>query len=105
MGGRAARPHLRHRCVGPADVTGWSPRGPSLLGGNGLMLSSSRLSSLRLSPRRLSSLRRRGRMRTAAAAVVAGTLLAVPGAGGPAQADVLYVPWSAYLSGWTDEYV
>jgi Family of unknown function (DUF5995) len=34
---------------------------------------------------------------------VSGALLALTG--GQAQADVLYVPWSAYLGGWTDEYV
>ena len=31
--------------------------------------------------------------------------LLVPGTGGPAQADVQYVPWSTHLKGWTDEYV
>jgi hypothetical protein len=31
--------------------------------------------------------------------------LVVPGSGGAARADVLYIPWSAYLKGWTDSYV
>jgi hypothetical protein len=34
-----------------------------------------------------------------------GALLALTGTGGAAQADVLYVPWSSYLGGWTDAYV
>jgi hypothetical protein len=36
---------------------------------------------------------------------LSAALLALAGTGSAAQADVLYVPWSSYLSGWTDAYV
>jgi hypothetical protein len=37
--------------------------------------------------------------------VVALTLVGTGPVASPAQADVAYVPWSGYLSGWTDEYI
>ncbi len=51
-----------------------------------------------------SSSRRSRRILTAASALVSGLLVGGP-TSGPAHADVVYVPWSSYLSGWTDEYV
>jgi hypothetical protein len=39
------------------------------------------------------------------AGVVAIPLLVAGAAVNPAQADTPYVAWSAYLSGWTDEYI
>jgi hypothetical protein len=49
------------------------------------------------------------RVRTVAAviaATVVTSLFTVVGTTGPAHADLLpYVPWSSYLSGWTDQYV
>ncbi|HET8613999.1 MAG TPA: DUF5995 family protein [Actinomycetales bacterium] len=47
------------------------------------------------------------RARTAVGTVVVGVVVSLLSAGTPAQAtEVLpYVPWSSYLSGWTDEYV
>src|SRR4051794_36072478 len=45
------------------------------------------------------------RLRAVTAGLLSGALLALTGTTGAAQADVLYVPWSAYLSGWTDAYV
>ncbi len=62
------------------------------------MLSSSRSSSSRR-PRRARSLR------AAAVGFAVGALLAAPVTGGAARADVLYVPWSLYLRGWTDAFV
>src|SRR5919202_1944176 len=53
---------------------------------------------------RPSSLRRSRRL-AGAAGLLSGALLALTGTGSAASADVLYVPWSAYLSGWTDAYV
>jgi len=65
------------------------------------------LSSLRLSSQNFSSLRCASarRVRAAAACLLVGAAVAVPGAASPAQAEVTYVPFSAYLKGWTDEYV
>ena len=56
------------------------------------------------SSRSLSS-RRPRRFRTAVAGLALGALLVAPGTAGPARADVLYVPWSTYLPGWTDAFV
>ena len=55
----------------------------------------------------LTSLRRWSHRRTGIAALVLGStaLAGVTAAGVPAQAEVLYVPWSTYLPGWTDEYL
>lgn len=51
---------------------------------------------------RLSAPRRPRRPhRAATAGVLVGALLSAPGTAHPARADVLYVPWSAYLTGWT----
>jgi Family of unknown function (DUF5995) len=49
--------------------------------------------------------RRSRRLRAVTAGLLSGALLALTGTSSAAQADVLYVPWSAYLSGWTDAYV
>jgi len=49
--------------------------------------------------------RRSRRLRAGTAGLLSGALLALTGTGSAAQADVLYLPWSAYLSGWTYEYV
>ena len=59
---------------------------------------------MKSSPRSASS-RRFRRLRSGTAGLLSGALLALTGAAGHAEADVLYVPWSAYLGGWTDEYV
>ena len=53
-----------------------------------------------------SPMSRRSRLvRTALPGLLSAALLAVPVTAGPARADVLYVPWSKYLPGWTDAYV
>ena len=50
--------------------------------------------------------RARGRGRAFVAAALVGGVLTVPLATAPARAaDLLYVPWSSYLAGWTDEYI
>lgn len=38
-------------------------------------------------------------------AAVAAALLAVPVASAPAQGDAVFVGWTAYLPGWTDEFI
>ena len=62
------------------------------------MLSSSR-SPLSRRPRRPR------RLRTAAVGLALGALLTGPATAGAARADVLYVPWSSQLEGWTNEFV
>lgn len=54
---------------------------------------------------RPASRRRSRRLMAGTAGLLSGALLALTGTGSAASADVLYVPWSAYLSGWTDAYV
>lgn len=54
---------------------------------------------------RSDSQRRSRRLLARTAGLLAGGLLALTGTGSTAAADVLYVPWSAYLKGWTDAYV
>jgi hypothetical protein len=54
---------------------------------------------------RAASPRRSRRLRVGIAGLLSGALLALTGTGSAAQADVVYVPWSAYLGGWTDTYV
>jgi hypothetical protein len=54
---------------------------------------------------RSASPRRSRRLRAGAAGLLSTALLALTGTGSPARADVVYVPWSAYLAGWTDTYV
>ena len=53
----------------------------------------------------LASSRRSRQFRTATAGLLLGAMLAAPGTGGAAHADVEYVPWSAVLPGWTDAHV
>ena len=55
----------------------------------------------------LTSLRHWSCRRVGAATLVLGLAASagVPATSVPAQADVLYVPWSTYLPGWSDEYV
>ena len=52
----------------------------------------------------LDRLRSTRRCRAAVAGVLSAAL-AVPAFAGPAQVDTQYVPWSAFLPGWTDAYV
>ena len=49
---------------------------------------------------------RRSRRTTAAGLLLGlvGASVAAPGTGGTARADVLYVPWSGFLTGWTATY-
>src|SRR3954449_9682749 len=54
---------------------------------------------------RSASPRRSRRLGVAVAGLLSGSLLALTGTGSAAQADVVYVPWSSYLPGWTDAYV
>src|SRR3954449_6854753 len=54
---------------------------------------------------RSASPRRSRRLGIAVAGLLSGSLLALTGTGSAAQADVVYVPWSSYLPGWTDAYV
>lgn len=52
------------------------------------------------------SLARRARTAVGVAAVIVLSSLFAVGSTSPAHADLLpYVPWSSYLSGWTDEYI
>ncbi len=55
-------------------------------------------------PEPLSRAARSTRRGVVATALAVG-LLASPTVVGPAHADVAYVPWSTYLSGWTDSYI
>jgi Family of unknown function (DUF5995) len=59
-----------------------------------------------MNPHSRPSARRRLRPALAATAgLLLATVLVAPGTAGGAHADTQYVPWSAYLPGWTDEYV
>src|SRR4051812_31924191 len=61
--------------------------------------------SLRRSPSRRSSSRSGRRLTWGAVGALLCAALAAPTVAGPADAQVTYIPWSAYLPGWTDEYI